>query len=66
MQGADAVILWRMVELGLVLVPWRRTRINALLRALHRVSVPSGKHLATVLSDVPSDRYARYLRGQVM
>jgi Mrp family chromosome partitioning ATPase len=66
MQGPDSLVLWQLADFGLILVPWRRTRINALLRALHRVAVPNGKRLATLLSDVPLDRYQRYLRGQVM
>jgi uncharacterized protein involved in exopolysaccharide biosynthesis/Mrp family chromosome partitioning ATPase len=66
MQGPDSLVLCQLADFGLVLVPWRRTRINALLRALHRIPVPSGKRLATLLSDVPLDRYQRYLRGQVM
>jgi hypothetical protein len=37
-----------------------------LLRALNRVAVPNGKQLATLLTDVPFDRYRRYLRGQAM
>jgi uncharacterized protein involved in exopolysaccharide biosynthesis/Mrp family chromosome partitioning ATPase len=66
MQGPDSLVLCQLADFGLVLVPWSRIRINALLRALHRVAVPNGKQLATLLTDVPFDRYRRYLRGQAM
>ncbi|MBV8538776.1 MAG: CpsD/CapB family tyrosine-protein kinase [Alphaproteobacteria bacterium] len=66
MQGPDSLVLCQLSDVGLVLVPWRRTRINALLRAFHRVAAPSGKRLATLLTDVPVDRYQRYQRGLIM
>ncbi|HUA50559.1 MAG TPA: polysaccharide biosynthesis tyrosine autokinase [Candidatus Sulfotelmatobacter sp.] len=66
MQGPDVLMLWRLADVGLVLVPWRRTRLNALLRALHRLVVRDGKRLATLLSDVPPAAYRRYVRGRVM
>jgi len=66
MQGPDTMILSRLIDLGLVIVPWRRTRVNALLRALQRLEMPSGRKFATVLSEVPVNRYLRYLHGRAM
>jgi capsular exopolysaccharide synthesis family protein len=65
MQLSDPLILWRLANVSVILVRWRKTPLTAVTRALHRLALTNSSRIGLLLTDVAPNSYRRFLAGQI-